>query len=215
MSSPIITMSAEQIKGLIEKKEDSLKELLSLTITKDFGAYVKFDENNRKWFVPDGTFGDVKNPIIYSFEDILGYELLEDGNSITKGGLGAALVGRMVSPLGAVVGASVGKRKTKPTCTKLQIKITINNISTPTIFVNLITRETKKSGLVYKNAYESAQNILSVLQIICENNKAATTTNGGSSSSSADEILKYKNLLDSGVITQEEFEAKKRQLLGL
>ena len=33
--------------------------------------------------------------------------------------------------------------------------------------------------------------------------------------SSADEILKYKNLLDTGVITQEEFDAKKRQLLGL
>ena len=34
-------------------------------------------------------------------------------------------------------------------------------------------------------------------------------------SSSADEILKYKNLLDCGVITQEEFDAKKKQLLGL
>ena len=33
--------------------------------------------------------------------------------------------------------------------------------------------------------------------------------------SSADEILKYKNLLDMGVITQEEFEQKKKQLLGL
>lgn len=33
--------------------------------------------------------------------------------------------------------------------------------------------------------------------------------------SQADEITKFKNLLDSGVITQEEFEAKKKQLLGL
>ena len=33
--------------------------------------------------------------------------------------------------------------------------------------------------------------------------------------SSADEIKKFKELLDSGVITQEEFEAKKKQLLGL
>ena len=31
----------------------------------------------------------------------------------------------------------------------------------------------------------------------------------------ADEIRKYKELLDSGVLTQEEFEQKKRQLLGL
>ena len=33
--------------------------------------------------------------------------------------------------------------------------------------------------------------------------------------SPADEIRKYKGLLDDGIITQEEFEAKKKQLLGL
>ena len=31
----------------------------------------------------------------------------------------------------------------------------------------------------------------------------------------ADELKKYKDLLDSGIITQEEFDAKKKQLLGL
>ena len=35
------------------------------------------------------------------------------------------------------------------------------------------------------------------------------------SPSSADELKKYKELLDSGIITQEEFDAKKAQLLGL
>jgi len=33
--------------------------------------------------------------------------------------------------------------------------------------------------------------------------------------SSADELKKFKDLLDSGIITQEEFEAKKKELLGL
>ena len=33
--------------------------------------------------------------------------------------------------------------------------------------------------------------------------------------SPADEIKKYKELLDMGAITQEEFDAKKRQLLNL
>ena len=35
------------------------------------------------------------------------------------------------------------------------------------------------------------------------------------SQSSADELMKYKELLDNGIITQEEFDAKKKQLLGL
>ena len=33
--------------------------------------------------------------------------------------------------------------------------------------------------------------------------------------SSADELKKFKELLDGGVISQEEFDAKKKQLLGL
>ena len=39
--------------------------------------------------------------------------------------------------------------------------------------------------------------------------------NGSSQISAADELKKFKELLDMGVITQEEFDAKKKQLLGL
>ncbi|MCL2880494.1 MAG: SHOCT domain-containing protein [Treponema sp.] len=42
-----------------------------------------------------------------------------------------------------------------------------------------------------------------------------TTANRGDGNSSADELKKYKELLDTGIITLEEFDAKKKQLLGL
>lgn len=42
-----------------------------------------------------------------------------------------------------------------------------------------------------------------------------TTTNVVQQISVADELKKFKELLDMGIITQEEFEAKKKQLLGL
>ena len=42
-----------------------------------------------------------------------------------------------------------------------------------------------------------------------------TKGNGGKENgSNADELKKYKELLDSGIITQEEFDGKKKQLLG-
>ena len=44
---------------------------------------------------------------------------------------------------------------------------------------------------------------------------APQQTNTAPTSSSADELKKYKDLLDNGIISQEEFEAKKKQLLGL
>ena len=47
------------------------------------------------------------------------------------------------------------------------------------------------------------------------NQKTDTSSAAPIASSNADEIKKYKELLDSGIITQEEFDAKKKQLLGL
>lgn len=50
-------------------------------------------------------------------------------------------------------------------------------------------------------------------------NKVEETKNGGGQTvknvSAADEIKKFKELLDMDIITQEEFDAKKKQLLGL
>lgn len=53
-----------------------------------------------------------------------------------------------------------------------------------------------------------------VLLSLKEDKKASANTNV-LTASSADEILKYKDLLDMGAITQDEFDEKKRQLLGL
>ena len=46
-------------------------------------------------------------------------------------------------------------------------------------------------------------------------NSEPTTPSVASSTFNADELKKFKELLDMGVITQEEFDAKKKQLLGL
>ena len=44
---------------------------------------------------------------------------------------------------------------------------------------------------------------------------ATTTIKQEIPQSNADELKKYKDLLDNGIISQEEFDAKKKQLLGL
>lgn len=56
------------------------------------------------------------------------------------------------------------------------------------------------------------------LKTLIINKKKAERTgakNVNTSTNSADELKKYKELLDNGVISQEEFDAKKKQLLGL
>ncbi len=49
----------------------------------------------------------------------------------------------------------------------------------------------------------------------CEIKDCKEQSAKNSEESSADELLKYKKLLDEGAITQEEYNAKKKQLLGL
>ena len=46
-------------------------------------------------------------------------------------------------------------------------------------------------------------------------NSVSSTESAKSEFGTAEEIKKYKELLDSGAITQEEYDAKKKQLLGL
>ena len=62
--------------------------------------------------------------------------------------------------------------------------------------------------------YPMAQEALSVLSIITKSQEQGNTANT-EGVSEADEILKFKKLLDAGIITQEEFDLKKKQLLGI
>lgn len=62
--------------------------------------------------------------------------------------------------------------------------------------------------------YEAIKKILADRQTK-EVKASAPVTNITQAQSSADELKKFKDLLDSGIITQEEFDAKKKQLLGL
>lgn len=86
--------------------------------------------------------------------------------------------------------------------------------------VSVSTPSGRISFLVIKNAndvYTTMNNLLIERQK--EKSAAVPVTpvasTSNSSSGTADELLKYKELLDNGVLTQEEFDTKKKQLLGL
>lgn len=197
-----------------QKQEEHQEEVEAFSATKKIGNFIQFDDVNKKIAIPKTSFtGKICDLQIFDYSAISEYELLEDGNSIEKGGIGRALVGgALFGGVGAVVGASTG-HKHKATCSKLQIKITLNDMKTPVVYVNFIEAETKKNGALYKMIYPMAQEALSVLSIITQSQKSESSPHD--EVSAADEILKFKKLLDEGIITQEEFDLKKKQLLGL
>ncbi|MGI6752673.1 MAG: SHOCT domain-containing protein [Anaerovoracaceae bacterium] len=216
--TPIRTMTASQVQAALQEKKKSANALKTFVATKKVGTFLEIDEKEKQWLIPDGLLGGKKHPNIYNFTDIIDFELLEDGSSIAKGGLGRALAGGILfGGVGAVVGGVTGGKKSKAICDSLKIKITLNSIGTPTTYIDFIKASTKKSSFVYKTNFKLAQECLSILQLMCsessEQDQGVTDSKPGTSE--ADEILKFKQLLDNGVITQEEFEMKKKQILGL
>ena len=81
--------------------------------------------------------------------------------------------------------------------------------------IAVATSSGKISFLMIQNSDEIHKSVSELL--ISRQGKQAETTviKQEIPQSNADELKKYKELLDTGVITQEEFDAKKKQLLGL
>ncbi len=66
-----------------------------------------------------------------------------------------------------------------------------------------------------KNVPSESEELYNILLEQIQKAKSTNNLSNNNFQSGADEILKYKSLLDSGIITQDEFNAKKKQILGL
>ena len=129
--------------------------------TKKVEKYFYIDDENKQWCVPCSK----ESKAVYNYSDLLDFELIEDGGTVTSGSLGRAIAGGLAfGGLGAVVGGMTGKQK--QTCSKLQIKITVKDIKHPALYINLLDFEVKKDNMIYKNCIDSAQEIISLLQVI-------------------------------------------------
>ena len=195
----------------------------SIEITRHIGKYLNIDDKNRKWCVTSGMFNKTNGRIHY-FDDVINVELLEDGETIIKGGAGGAIAGGLLfGGVGAIVGASTGKKKATGKCSSLRVKITVRSRVSPVEYIDLIkgNGSVSKKSSIYKNAIQTAQEILSIFQVMIHQsqvNKQESKQNPQvvlQQVNIPDEIRKYKELMDDGIITQEEFDAKKKQLLGL
>lgn len=217
----VIVISAGGLKpkiviNYIDTLSDDMKKIEKISnfkITKKIDTYLYINEYDKTWTIPDDSFS-TKISNIYRYSDILDFELIENEHSESKIGLtGAAIGGVLFGGAGAIIGANTGK--TKEVCHKLQIKITLNDFSNSTLFITLIDSDVYRDTTIYKNAYKNAQKIISLLQIM--HIEASKSREGefaiSDKPSIADEIKKYKELLDCGAITKEEFEKLKKELI--
>ena len=178
--------------------------------------YLRIDANQKLWYISQKKRPN--NPNLFKFNELVKFELREDGDSVCGGGLGRALVGgALFGGFGAIAGAMTAGKKTRKMLSSLEIVITTAQPYRPTIRIDMLPFGGKhKSGSMMYNKYmKDAQDVMSFLNSISHNAKHDKLPDAKKSSSPADEIIKFKVLLDKGIITEEEFQQKKKELLGL
>lgn len=183
----------------LEQRRKAFKETDS--IYDGDALFVSIDKPNRLFCIGHRS-GDKGPRMIYSFDEVAGYESdTPDDLTVTetKGGIGRAVIGAAVAgPVGAIVGAATAKTETRKGRSKESVSIRFA----------LPLGESSLPTMVYPGGMTA---FLKSCKVSQEKPQAAATA----VPSAADELLKFKQLLDMGAVTEAEYNAKKAQLLGL
>lgn len=195
-------------KIIIQKSDDYPQKCIGIAV----------DEQNKKLAISgvntkdNNAFFDFK---IYDFEKVVSVDIVENGNSAISGNVGATIAGGLLfGGIGAIAGASKGK-KIKKICNSLSIEIYFDDLYNPVRKLDYINKPTKSESRAYKDSIEKIKEAYAILNYVVIQNKKKQDDKEKNKISFVDEIRKYKQLCDDGVITKEEFEAKKKQILEI
>lgn len=157
------SLDKKQKENANKKKEDKLARIKH-SASKCVGDYLYVDEPNQLWCVPTVSTKQ------YAFSDLLDFDIVENGDVVWGGSLLGTAVGAIAGGLtGALLGASASKAN--EVCRSLQIKLSVNSIDKPNIYIALIDHEVRKNWDEYKKAVQAADEIVGVLKVIKARNE--------------------------------------------
>ena len=156
---------------------------------------------------------------IINFSDIIEFQIIEDSNTVMKGGVGRAVVGgALAGGVGAIVGANT--RASKNVINILQIRIITKKISNTLYTIDLIKTEIEKNSMEYRNAMNFANNVYAILTSIITNNDKVSNNLGGkktmeqNNNNFIEQLERLSKLRNDGMITEKEFEESKQKILN-
>lgn len=220
MGSPAIlnTLSLEDIRENKRYWYDHKELLREYSPTRSFlfeqkGFQKKeytLDENLRKWCI-DINGSDV----LIGFDELISFELVVNDTVQQTGGLGTAVAGGLLfGAPGAIAGGIVGKKAEKK-ITHMSIRVVLDHPYFNEVYYPFISGGAVDAGSAFMTFIRRhASTVMSYLEYI-NSKKNTDILKSENTISIVDEIRKYKNLLDEGIITQDEFDRKKSQLLDL
>lgn len=188
----------ELIKGaksyfitILQDSKGEASGAITVYVHKNGRAYLSYNKL--------GSFKATKELVGYNVVD---FEWLEEIKNKGKKVIGRAVVGSLIAgPAGMIIGGVTGKNKTKDKSTAV---LTLQNI------------EDKSVRMFSFNCDQTNMKKYRMIPTAPLLNKAEeATTIVNTEKSVAEQIKEYKELLDMEIITQEEFDKKKAELLNL
>lgn len=187
--------------------------------TRCIAGELTIDDNKRQWYLGDinnkGLYFDenMRYPIIFDFTDVIGVDLILGDKVITSTavtrrdkGLRKAVAGSLLAgDVGAIIGGMMARSNTTTQTVESQgycVNIRIDGADKPL----RIPAQDKQTADELHDTF---------LSMIPEGAKTEASNHPDQAGSSADELRKYKDLLDDGIINQDEFDVKKKQLLSM
>lgn len=196
--------------GLNSSKKIAFKNIVRLDI-----------DTNKKLL---GTYSYYENTSkIIKFNEVLDFEIFENGNSVVSSRTGSAVVGGLLfGGLGAVAGAS-GSRTISENCSNLKLKIYTNNIQYSVIMLDFLEKGISKSSALYEQLTEVINEMISLLKIAREHNRQEERKEDKKviienvedikQNSNLNSIKELAELKEKGIITEKEFEESKKKIL--
>lgn len=107
----------------------------------------------------------VNNKEVINISEITSYELVQNDNVVSSGGLGASITGGILfGGIGALVGSQVGAKKARQKINILRIKLLTTDFNRPVLYIDLMPfGKMYTDTLIYKSTLEKADKVLSVL----------------------------------------------------
>lgn len=226
----------------LRSQEDKIKNFLSVELREDVKKQIEYEDSHkeetvkkkfgdnfsltRELILCDGKImliDDVNKQFIlqvnhnftriYRYDEIINYEVYENGASVVKGTVGEVLIGGIFFGLAGMIAGSSSDRKISETCSSLQLAIRLNNLEKPQILIEFMSNvPLDKNSSQYIQLKNNLKEACAILEYFINN---TTPQVGQSEISKMEQLQEYKNMLDNKLLTEEEFDKLKKKLLDL
>ncbi len=157
---------------------------------------------------------------IFKFENLLDYRHNIEVSEKVSGGLTGAILGSLfLGKYGSFAGAAMAT-KIKNICSSMIIEVMLQDSHIRRTFIVINNREITYGGWSYNNYIDEMKKCYNELEAISRysslypSSESITNSVVNVTTTWEDEVQKYKDLLDSNSISQEEYDARKKQIIN-